>query len=52
MLFFEAATNIMLVFNMFATMARQDNRVQLQQSDMCLAFNTAKMSTGRFDILQ
>jgi len=44
----EAATNILKVFNMSATMARQGGRVQLEQSDMRLALNMAKMAKGRF----
>jgi len=33
---------------MSATMARQGGRVQLEQSDMCLALNMAKMAKGGF----
>jgi histone H3/H4 len=33
---------------MSATMARQGGRVQLEQSDMRLAFNMAKMAKGEF----
>jgi len=33
---------------MSATMARQGGRVQLEQSDMCLALNMAKMTKGGF----
>ena len=33
---------------MSATMARQGGRVQLEQSDMCLALNIAKMAKGGF----
>jgi len=33
---------------MSATMARQGGRVQLQQSDMCLALNMAKMAQGGY----
>jgi len=33
---------------MSATMARQGGRVQLEQSNMCLAFNMAKMADGGF----
>ena len=33
---------------MSATMARQGGRVQLEQSNMCLALNMAKMATGGF----
>jgi len=33
---------------MSATMARQGGRVQLEQSDMCLALNMAKMAKGLF----
>jgi hypothetical protein len=43
----EAVTNALQVFNMSATMARQGVRVQLEQSDMRLAWNMAKVATGR-----
>jgi hypothetical protein len=33
---------------MSATMARQEYRVQHEQSDMCLAWNMAKMAKGAF----
>jgi len=33
---------------MSATMARQGSQVQLEQSDMGLALNMAKMATGGF----
>jgi hypothetical protein len=33
---------------MFATMARQGGRVQLEQSDMCLPLNMAKMAKQGF----
>jgi len=33
---------------MSATMARQGGRVQLEQFDMCLALNMAKMAKGGF----
>jgi hypothetical protein len=33
---------------MSATMARQRGREQLEQSDMCLALNMAKMAKGGF----
>jgi len=33
---------------MSATMARQGGRVRLEQSDMCLALNMAKMAKGGF----
>jgi hypothetical protein len=33
---------------MSATKAKQEGRVQLEQSDMHLALKTAKMSKGRF----
>jgi len=33
---------------MSATMARQGGRVQLEQSDICLALNMAKMAKGWF----
>ena len=42
----EPATNILKDFNMSATMARQGGRVQLEQSDMRLALNMAKMAKG------
>jgi len=38
----------LLVFNMSATMARQADWVQLEQSDMRLALNLAKMAKGGF----
>jgi hypothetical protein len=44
----EPATNILEVFNMSATMARQGGRVQLEQSDLGLALNMAKMAKGVF----
>jgi len=44
----EAATNSLLVFNMSAAMARHGGRVQLEQSDMFLALNMAKMAKGGF----
>jgi len=37
-----------MVFNMSATMARQGGRVQLEQSDMRLALNMAKIAKGGF----
>jgi len=40
----EAATNFLKDFNMSATMATQGGRVQLEQSDMRLALNMAKMA--------
>ena len=33
---------------MSATMARQEGHVQLEQSDMCLAFIIARMAKGGF----
>ena len=39
---------MLLVFNMSATMARQGGRVQLEQSDMHLALNIAKIAKGGF----
>jgi len=33
---------------MSVTMARKGGRVQLEQSDMCLALNMAKMAKGGF----
>jgi len=44
----EAATNFLKVFNMAAAMTRQDGRVELEQSDMRLALNTAQMAKGGF----
>jgi len=44
----EAATNGLQVFNMSATMARQGGRVQLEQSDMRLPLNMAKMAKEGF----
>jgi len=44
----EAATNFLWVFNMSATMARQGGLVQLEQSDMRLALNMAKMAKCGF----
>ena len=44
----EAATNGVNVFNMSATMERQGGRVQLEQSDMSLALNMAKMAKEGF----
>jgi len=44
----EAATNFLYVLNMSATMARRGGRVQLEQSDMHLALNMAKMDKGGF----
>jgi len=45
---FAAATIFLKVFNMSATMARQQVRVQLEQSDMLLALNMAIMAEDRF----
>jgi hypothetical protein len=45
---FEAATNLLLAFDMSATMARQGGHVQLEQSDIRLALNMAKMAKGEF----
>jgi len=47
----EAASNILQDFNMSATMARQGGRVQLEQSDMRLAWNMAKTAKGGFRTL-
>jgi len=33
---------------MFAAMARQGGRVQLEQSDRCLALNMVEMAKGRY----
>jgi len=35
---------------MSATMARQGGRFHLEQPDMCLAFNLAKMAKGGFSL--
>jgi hypothetical protein len=40
----EAATNILLVFDMSATMAMEGGRVQLEQSNIHLALTMAKMA--------
>jgi histone H3/H4 len=47
---FEEAMEAYMVeaFNMSATLARQGGREQLEQSDMCLALNIAKMVKGGF----
>jgi histone H3/H4 len=42
------AINFLEVFNMSATMERQGGRVQLEQSDMRLALNMAKMAKEGF----
>jgi len=44
----EAATNFLKVFNMSATVARQGGRVQVEQSDMHLALNMAKIAIEGF----
>jgi hypothetical protein len=44
----EGATNCLWRFNMFATMARQGDCVQLKQSDIRLAWNMAKMAKAGF----
>jgi hypothetical protein len=44
----EAATNVLQVFNMSATFARQGGRVQLELSDMCLALSIAKIVQAGF----
>jgi hypothetical protein len=44
----EAATDLLYVFNMSATMARQGGQPQLEQSDMCLTLNMAKMAKEGF----
>jgi len=46
--FLEAGTHFLKVFNMSATMARQAGWVQLEQSDMRLASDMARMATGGF----
>jgi hypothetical protein len=42
----EAATNFIEIFNMSTTVARHEGRVQLEQSDMRLPMNMAKMAKG------
>jgi len=44
----EASTNVLKIFNVSATMARQGGRVQLEQSDMRLALNMATMAKEGF----
>ena len=44
----EAATNVLLVFNMSGTMARQGGRVQLEQSEKRLPMNMANMAIEGF----
>jgi hypothetical protein len=44
----KVATNFFYVFNMSATMAKHGGRVQLDQSNMRLALNMAKMATEVF----
>jgi hypothetical protein len=42
----EASTNFWYVFTISATMARQGDRVQLEQSDMRLVLNKVNMAKG------
>jgi len=44
----EVATNVLLVVNMPATMARQGGQVQLEQSNMRLVLDMAKMAKEGF----
>jgi hypothetical protein len=44
----EAATIVLYVFIMSTSMARLGGRVQLEQSDMCIALNIAKLAKGEF----
>jgi len=44
----DAATNFLWVFNMSATMVRKGGRVQLEQRNMHLTLNMAKMAKGGF----
>jgi hypothetical protein len=44
----EAATNVLKVFNLSATIARQGGRVQLELSDMHVGLNMAKMAKEGF----
>jgi len=44
----EAATVSLQVFNMSATMARQEGRVQREKSEMHLALNMANEAKGWF----
>jgi hypothetical protein len=45
---FEASTKVLKIFNMLATIARKGDRVQLEQSDMRVALNMAKMAKQSF----
>jgi hypothetical protein len=42
--FLDAATHVLKVFNMSATMAVKGGGIQLEQSDMRLALNMGKMA--------
>lgn len=44
--FLVAVTNFLDIFNMSATIARQESWVQLEQSDILLALNMAKITNG------
>jgi len=44
----DAPSNFLLVFNMSATMAWQGGQVQLEQPDMRIALDMAKMAKGGF----
>jgi len=44
----EAVTNFLQDFTISATMARQEGRVQLEQSDMPHALNMAKIANGGY----
>ena len=46
--FLETATNFLWVLNMSANMARQGGQVQIEQSNMLLTLNMAKMGKGGF----
>jgi len=44
----QVATNFLQVFTMSATMARQGGQVQLEQSNMRLTLNMARMANEQF----
>jgi hypothetical protein len=44
----HAASDVLLAFNMTATIANQGDRAQPKQSDICLPLNLPKMANGGF----
>jgi hypothetical protein len=48
----EASTNVLKIFNMSATLARKGGEVQLENSNMLLALNEAKMAREGFSQAQ